>query len=88
MRSRLSEGSEECVRDPRGASTTLLRIDEDGPSHEKESAGPPPVMRHAPIEGGKPVRKPSMRLRMKREKRDKNGVMDDDDVAPKDCIVM
>jgi hypothetical protein len=45
-------------------------------------------MRHAPIEGGKPVRKPSMRLRMKREKRDKNGVMDDDDVAPKDCIVM
>lgn len=88
VRSRLSEGSEECVRDPRGASTTLLRIDEDGPSHEKESAGPPPVMRHAPIEGGKPVRKPSMRLRMKREKRDKNGVMDDDDVAPKDCIVM
>lgn len=88
VRSRHSETSEDCARDPRAASTTLLRIDEDGPSHEKESAGPPPVMRHAPIEGGKPVRKPSMRLRMKREKKDKNAVIDDDDVAPKDCVVM
>lgn len=88
VRSRHSETSEECVRDPRTASTTLLRIDEDGPSHEKESSGPPPpVMRHAPIEGGKP-RKSNMRLRMKREKRDRTNAIDDDDVAPKDCIVM
>lgn len=72
--SRHSETSEDAASGPRDRSKSLIRIDEDGPSHspraQRFSTGPPPV--RASEGGTGPRRRVSMRLRpMRKDKAEK-----------------